>query len=216
MTLELSEALIYVTHKMQISSGSLAQFSLCLFGFQCPLLSNPVTCPFHQTYPHSVIKGRLGIISFLNLAFRRISCSCSMFIFMAINSHARSNQKQTGRPVLPLVALLQTVYSPHHPLTAPPCPSNPCTTPHIKHMQMQRQTSCPRAPLVPDYLQFMQGKTHNVTHLHKDALLSSDVQPLFKKRKKEKPSYPHLLCLYHEVYNESSETLGYLRNMFGV
>lgn len=113
---------------MQISSRSLAQFSLCLFGFQCPLLSNPVTCPFHQTYPYSIIKGRLGIISFLNLAFRRISCSCSMFIFMAINCCAPSNRKQTGRPVVPLVSLLQTVYWPHHFLIPPSNLS------HIKHI----------------------------------------------------------------------------------
>lgn len=153
MTLELSEALIYVIHKMQISSGSLAQFSLCLSGFQCPLLSNHVTCPFHQTYPHSVIKGRLGIISFLNLAFRRISCSCSMFIFMAINSHAPSNQKQTGRPVLPLVALLQTVYSPHHPLTPPPSLKPLHNTTYKTHAnakanQLPQSPACPRLPSV--------------------------------------------------------------------
>lgn len=155
----------------------MAQFSLCVFGFQCPLLSNPVTCPSHQTYPNSVIKGRLGIISFLNLAFRRISCSCSLFIFMAINRWAPSNQKQTGRPVFPLVALFQTVYSPHRPLT-PLKPLHDTTYKTHKHTQMHMQTSCPRAPLVPVYLQFIQGKTHHATHLHEDALLSSDVQPL--------------------------------------
>lgn len=116
----------------------MAQFSLCLFGFQCPLLSNPVTCPFHQTYPYSIIKGRLGIISFLNLAFRRISCSCSMFIFMAINCPAPSNRKQTGRPVVTLVPLLQTVYSPHPFLI--PSPSNPSTGPHIKHIDTWTHT----------------------------------------------------------------------------
>lgn len=62
----------------------------------CPLLSTHVICPFHQTHPHSVITGHLGLISFLNLAFWGISCSHSLFIFMSINCLAPSNPKQTA------------------------------------------------------------------------------------------------------------------------
>lgn len=66
--LEISKALIYVTHKMQINSQTFhGPLFLFTFGSSCPPLSTHVTCPFHQTYPHSVIKG-LGSISFLNLA----------------------------------------------------------------------------------------------------------------------------------------------------
>lgn len=101
---------------------SMSQFLLALFGFPALLLSAHVICPFHQTFPHSVIKGHLGIISFLNLAFGGISCSRSLFIFMSINCWAPSNPKQTGRPAFPLVALLQTVYSPPVALLLPPKP----------------------------------------------------------------------------------------------
>lgn len=118
--------------KCKLTVGpSVAQFFLPAFGFPCPLLSTHVICPFHQTHPHSVIKGHLGIISFLNLAFGGISCSRSLFIFMSINCWAPSNPKQTGRPAFPLVALSQTVYSP--PVTVLLSPPNPFTTPHVKH-----------------------------------------------------------------------------------
>ena len=123
----------------------MAQFSLSVFGFPHPLLSNHVICPFHQSYPHSVIRGHLGIISFLNLAFGGISCSCSLFIFMSINCWALSNPKQTTRSAFPLVALLQTVYSPCDPLT-PPKPLHDTTYKTLKHAQMRTQSSCPGGP----------------------------------------------------------------------
>lgn len=141
--LDLSKALIYVTHKMLINSWPFHGSFYSVFGFPCPLLSNAVICPFHQIYPHSVIKGHLGIISVHNLAFGGISCSCSLFIFLSENYWAQSNQKQTDGPAFPPVALLQNVYSPHVTLLLP---ESPFTMPHIKCINMHISIHKPAAP----------------------------------------------------------------------
>lgn len=82
-------------------------------------------------------------------------------------------------------------------------------------MQMHKQTSCPKAPLVPVYLRFIQGKTSNVTHLHEDTLLKLRFAELLFK---EKYSYLHLLQLTHEVNNRSSkmDVFRMFETMFGV
>ena len=174
----------------------MAQFFLSAFGFPCPLLSTDVICPFHQTHPHTVIKGHLGIISFLNLAFGGISCSRSLFIFMSINCRAPSNPNQTGCTAFPLLALLQTVYSPPVTPSTPPKPLHDTTykTHKHTHAQLRVQTSCPWALVVPDYLQFTYGKTHKVTYLHPNGLSNSDVPPLSTAC-----SYPLSLWLNHRV-----------------
>lgn len=154
LKLEISKALTKLTKSKWTVGPSMAQFSLALFGFPALLLSTLVICPFHQTFPHSVIKGHLGIISFLNLAFGGISCSRSLFIFMSINCWAPSNPKQTGRPAFPLVALLQTVYSPPSPSYFPPNQFHNTTYKTVKHTEMHTQTRCPWALVVLDYLQF--------------------------------------------------------------
>ncbi len=191
----------------------MAQFFLSAFGFPCPLLSTHVICPFHQTHPHSVIKGHLGIISFLNLAFGGISCSRSLFIFMSVNCWAPSNPKQTGRPAFPLVALSQTVYSPPVTLLLPPKPLHNTTykntNTHKRTNQLPLSPGCPGLPSV---------------HLREDTQCDpSPPKRLIKLRCatafQTTLSYPLSLWLNHGVKKGSTQTLPYLQTdqtCFGV
>lgn len=80
--LENPKALIYVTHKMQINSWTFhgPVFPLHVW-FPVPTAKYSCHIPFLSNSP-SVIKGHLGMILFLNLAFGGITCSRSVYIYV--------------------------------------------------------------------------------------------------------------------------------------
>lgn len=135
----------------------MALFFLPLSGFPCPLLSTRVICPFHQTHPHSVIKGHLGIISFLNLAFwgdQLFPLSVYIYVYKLLGPGAIQNKPAALHfPMLLFCKMFTHPTSPSYSPTPPPTPS-PFTTPHIKTRtnaytnQLPLSPGCPRLPSV--------------------------------------------------------------------
>lgn len=81
--LEISKALIYITHEMQINSWTVRGPVLASsFGFLSLLLSTHVIYPFHQTLPYSVICGHFGLILFLNHEFGDYMSQLAVYIYV--------------------------------------------------------------------------------------------------------------------------------------